>query len=74
MTAYAYKLILNLVNGERLSDEYDGYVEAMEAARGIMNHPEQYMQMPGAGEVSDVFIRNSAVFKIAVVKERRESE
>lgn len=63
-----YKLVFTLVTGETVSRSYSNRMEARDAARDIMVHPKFYVMQDGAGEVTDVFIRNSAIIKIDVVR------
>lgn len=67
-----YKLVFTLVTGETFSRSYKDYVEAMEVARDVMLQPKSYTMKDAAGEVKDVFIRNSAIVKIDVVKKGEE--
>nr|DAG28051.1 MAG TPA: hypothetical protein [Caudoviricetes sp.] len=69
----AYKLVLTLVTGEMVTiPYYNNRMEARDAARDIMVHPKYYVMQGGAGEITDVFIRNSAIVKVAVVKKGEE--
>lgn len=69
-----YKLVFTLVTGETFSRSYKDYVEAMEVARDVMLHPKSYTMKDAAGEVKDVFVRNSAIIKIDVVKKGEEEK
>lgn len=68
----AYKLVFTLVTGETFSRSYNDYIEAIEVARDVMLHPKSYTMQDATGEVKDVFIRNSAIVKVAMVKKREE--
>ena len=63
-----FKLVFTLVTGETFSRSYNDYIEAMEVARDVMLHPKSYTMQDATGEVKDVFIRNSAITKIDVVR------
>lgn len=67
-----YKLVFTLVTGETFSRSYNDYIEAIEVARDVMLHPKSYTMQDAAGEITDVFIRNSAIIRIDVVKKREE--
>lgn len=66
------KLVFTLVTGETFSRSYKDYVEAMEVARDVMLQPKSYTMKDAAGEVKNVFVRNSAIIKIDVVKKGEE--
>ena len=68
----AYKLVFTLVTGETFSRSYNDYIEAMGVARDAMLQPKSYTMKDAAGEVKDVFVRNSAIIKIDVVKKGEE--
>ena len=67
-----FKLVFTLVTGETFSRSYDDYIEAMGVARDVMLHPKSYTMQDVAGEVKNVFIRNSAIVKVAMVKKGEE--
>lgn len=67
-----FKLVFTLVTGETFSRSYKDYAEAMEVARDVMLQPKSYTMKDAAGEVKDVFVRNSAIIKIDVVKKGEE--
>lgn len=68
----AYKLVFTLVTGETFSRSYNDYAEAKGDARDVMLQPKSYTMMDRTGEVKDVFVRNSAIVKVAVVKKGEE--
>ncbi len=67
-----FKLVFTLVTGESFSRSYNDYVEAKGIARDVMLQPKSYTVMDRTGEVKDVFVRNSAIIKVAVVKKGEE--
>lgn len=64
----AYKLVFTLMTGETFSRSYNDYIEAKGVARDVMLQPKSYTMKDAAGEVKDIFIRNSAIIKIDVVR------
>ena len=67
-----FKLVFTLVTGESFSRSYNDYVEAKGDARDVMLQPKSYTVMDRTGEIKDVFVRNSAIIKVAVVKKGEE--